>query len=266
MVGLGVAMPINKAIFATMLTLPMATDVGAQYVASILPYTPQSGWQTVYNGFQFQEGFEDTTLAPGLSLTLEGGAFSFPETHNSLPALFDPLAVAATPFAGPITNNTWDGQHVATNYGHQSANPINQRWLNDLAPALNEAADSFTFNFSTPVLEFGVGLSNFQSPGGPAAITDHELIINGQSQGTIESFGGGAWDPGIYLRNGYLTISATAPMSTIQIRNISTSFKDAMVFDAAGFTAVPEPNAFALLTLLLCGLQSFRRRQRNCGT
>src|SRR5207244_9794214 len=95
--------------------------------------------------------FETTTLLPGLSITLSGGVPS--TTWTSLPSLFDGS------FCGSVTlNQSWDGTDTA------SSSVTNQ--LASCATGPPEIlANLITFNYSPGTRSFGIGLSNFQSPG-----------------------------------------------------------------------------------------------------
>ena len=47
--------------------------VQAGVIVSVTPY--RSNWQSIYQGFAVQENFGSTTLATGLSITLQGAPF-----------------------------------------------------------------------------------------------------------------------------------------------------------------------------------------------
>src|SRR5215471_9114334 len=186
-----------------------APSLRASIFVSIIPYS--SNWQSTYNAFAAKESFEHLALAPGLSITLQGGAFPAPQTYSSLPQLYDPAQ--PSPVVGPQLNNTWDGTNMVTNFGYDPSLPAGANWLNAWVPNISSAAQRITFNFAAGVTELGIGLSNFQSTNPPSpgfSWTNHRLYVNGIPLAQdIETLGGANWTPGADVRNGYLVVTTT---------------------------------------------------------
>jgi hypothetical protein len=259
---------VSSAILAS-IGLFCTPSLRATVFVSVIPYS--SNWQNTYNAFGVQESFENLTLAPGLSITLDGNAFPAPQTYSSLPQLYDPAQ--PSPVDGPQLNNTWAGTRMVTNFGYDSARPSAANWLNAWAPAISSAAQRITFNFSGGVTQLGIGLSNFQSvnpPSPDASWTNHRLYINGipLSQ-DIETLAASDWTPGANVRNGYLVVSTTGGtvVNSIGFQNIDTpgGVSDGLNFDTLGFTPVPEPPTTSLLLsagglLALCARLRFLAR------
>jgi hypothetical protein len=233
---------------ADILVAGPARPVRAGMVVSVTPYS--SDWQSIYQGFAVQENFGSTTLAPGLSITLQGGAFPSAQTYTSLPQLFDPTQVAGGDFGGPFLHNTWDGTDMVTNLGYDASKPSGQNWINAWAPAVTDSSQQITFNFSQGVTSLGIGLSNFQSTNPPSPefpVTNHLLLINGVAlPQDLETLAGSNWSPGEDVRNGYLTVTATAGTVIQSIGfydiNAPEGVNDGLNFGALGFTpqSVPE--------------------------
>ena len=247
----------------------------ATIFVSVIPYA--SNWQTTYNAFAIQESFEQLTLAPGLSITLNGNAFTTSQTYGGLPQLYDPAQ--PSPFAGPQLNNPWDGTKMVTNYGYDASRPAGFNWNNAWAPTLSSAAQRITFNFAGGASQIGIGLSNFQSenPASPdTSWTNHRLYVNGipLSQ-DIEALAGASWTPGGDFRNGYLVITTTdaTVINSVGFQNLNMpgGVSEGLNFDALGFTPVPEPSIAGPLTvagsLLVMGARrpsSGCKRHGNC--
>jgi len=243
-------------------------SASASIVVSVIPYSPTSGWQTVYSAYSTQESFESLPLVSNLSITLSGNVFTTPETHSSLPALFNPAAAPGGAFGGPFNNNVWDGTNMATNWGYDGSQPIGNRWLNACSPTVNDQAMQMRFNIGgAGALAFGIGMSNFQSLTDPSfPVTNHDLIINGVSYGTIESLGGANFTTGYDTRNGYLSLVATPDTPITSVAFDSISLPDGLTFDALGFNAapVPEPTSMVLAGAAgLFGLVARRARAKR---
>jgi PEP-CTERM motif len=191
------------------------------------------------------EGFESTTLIPGLSIGLSGFNNGAPnETLTTLPQLYNPVNDG-------FLSNTWDGTYAVNNtpnngtVGSYGGNP--------------PVAMTTTFSFAGGASSVGIGLANFQSatpsPTNPFPVTDHTLYINGVAQpGTLESIVGSDWTAGIDFRNAYIRIDA-GPGETIDsigFGNITTiengAVGDFLVFDHLSvLSSVPEPGSLAIL-------------------
>jgi hypothetical protein len=173
------------------------------------------------------EDFEDTTLLPNLSYSLTnppGGTFT------ALPA-------TAT-FAG----NEWDGTNVLFNTSNNTFG--------------GPTSNTITFTIAGGATSIGFGLSNFQSLSLPSQngfpITDHELFVNGVSQGTIETIAAATMAPGQNIRNLYLKIDADSngtvnSINTVAFTNLVTNPSDILAFDHIAI--VPEVNSFVMLTV-----------------
>jgi len=200
------------------------------------------------------ENFEDVTLIPGLTIRM--GGVPSPGVNRmwtTLPRVFNPsLASSCCTLGGPFVNNAWDGVGALTNGG------LGGTGLSGLSPGDGQFwdfvfADTVAFIMSPPKALFGIGLSNFQSAAsGDPPRTDHELIVNGVSKGTLESLLPG-WQSGQYIKNRYLLITATAPdaITTVAIQNVTLA--DGLVFDklALGdFTSPAMPGTWGRLKTL----------------
>ena len=197
------------------------------------------------------EDFEDTQLIECLSIHFSGNIQTPVTYQGQLPHVYDPATASnAGGLGGPFFNNTWDGQFALTNGGHGSGMPGND-WDFDFA-------DMVEFEFSSPLRGFGIGLSNFQSLGGPSPLTDHELIINGNSWGLLESLTD--WQPGVDVRNLYVSITATDDdnLNSIAFRNING--EDGLAFDKLAVSKIPEPSTIGCLFWSAVCILGQRRR------
>ena len=72
--------------------------------------------------------------------------------------------------------------------------------------------------YSPHATSLGIGLANFQS----LDITKHELFVNGEDLGVLETLAGANWSPGTVL-NAYLRIDATngAQINSVTFENLT---------------------------------------------
>jgi hypothetical protein len=204
------------------------------------------------------EGFESKTLTSGLSITFSGNIPTV--TLTSLPNLFDPTSFPPADGVSGFGFNTWDGRYALTNGGNGN----------------NTFGDTFasltTFSFAAGTSSMGVGLANFQSLASsstnPYPQTDHELFVNGQALGTIESLAGANWTAGINVRNAYVRVDATGgdKITSIGFENLTAT--DGLVFDHLAIqekpSVVPEPAGLTLAglgALVSLGCHYWRRRR-----
>jgi len=204
-------------------------------------------------GYQI-DGFESTTLLPGLTISLSGGVPS--TTWTSLPALFD-----GDTFSSFTQNQSWDGTHEVGNATGNLPNSITTP---------SNIANLITFNYAAGALSFGIGLSNFQSlnTGGGFAVTNHDLVVNGVNLGVLETLAAGAWSPGL-TRNAYLRIDATggSTITSVGFESINQppSEQDFLMFDHLAInatSAVPEPSLQWALVPACVILMVWRRYRR----
>lgn len=149
--------------------------------------------------------FSSLTFPTGLSMVLSGGGEPT-TTWNALPALYDQNTLPSNCYNfGDIANlgiASWWGPYAATNI-------VTNQVTSCESPA--DLAQTTTFNITPGASSFGIGLANFQSTSPPSPqypITQHELFINGNDMGVLETLAGANWAPGITL-NAYLRITAT---------------------------------------------------------
>lgn len=188
------------------------------------------------------EDFEDTILVPNLTIRMGGVPFpGLPRMWGPLPRVFNPSLVGnCCGIVGPFPLNAWDGVGALTNgglggAGNTGVSPGDGQFFDFVF------ADSVVFVMSPTKQLFGVGLSNFQSlASGDPPRTDHELIVNGVSRGSLESLLPG-WVSGQYVKNRYLVITATFPdaIATVSIQNMT--LVDGMVFDKLALRDFPSP-------------------------
>lgn len=183
------------------------------------------------------EDFEDVNLIPGLTVHF-GGGITTPRTYTgTLNRVFTPATAAAGTLGGPFPANTWDGVGALTNGGHGPG-------ITGLSPGTGNYwdfsfAETTVFLFDKPQASVGIGLSNFQSLGGPSAITNHQLIVNGVLWGLVESLAG--WVGGVNVRNRYVVITGTGTdkISSIAFRNVTQP--DGLVFDKLSVPSASTP-------------------------
>ena len=188
------------------------------------------------------ENFEDVNLVPGLRIRMGGVPGGHPNRNweGTIPRTWNPATVTSCcAIGGPFPANTWDGTLALCNgglggVGNTGVSPGTGNYFDFVF------ADTVYFVFSTPMSKVGVGLSNFQSLGGPIPVTQHELIVNGVSKGLVESLLPG-WAPGPNFRNRYLVIEATAPDAITSIAFQNVSNPDGLVFDKLAFQDFASP-------------------------
>ena len=189
------------------------------------------------------ENFEDVNLIPGLTIRIGGGITTPAMWTGTMPRVWNPAtATSCCTLGGPFPANTWDGSYALCNGGFGTGSTglsphDGNYWDFSFADSV-----CFLLGGSVPVTEFGVGLSNFQSLGGPTPITNHELIVNGVSRGVLETLLPG-YAPGVNVRFRYLKITATAGdvIRSVCIQNVTNL--DGLVFDKL---AVTDPTTPAL--------------------
>ena len=185
------------------------------------------------------ENFEDVNLIPGLTIRMGGGITTPAMWTGTIPHTWNPAtATSCCTLGGPFPANAWDGSNAICNGGFGTGStglsPHNGNYWDF------SFADSVYFLMSPPVTQFGVGLSNFQSLGGPTPITNHELIVNGVSKGNLETLLPG-YAPGVNVRFRYLVVTATAPdnIQSVSIQNVSAL--DGLVFDEVALGGATTP-------------------------
>jgi hypothetical protein len=175
------------------------------------------------------EDFEDVNLLPGLTIRM-GGSITTPRMWTgTLPRVWNPAtATNCCTLGGPFPANTWDGTFALCNGGHGTGSTGLSGGLGNYWDF--SFADSVYFIFNAPQQMVGLGLSNFQSLGGPTPVTNHELIVNGVSRGVLETLLPG-YAPGVNVRFRYMVVTATAPdqINSICIQCITNL--DGLVFD-----------------------------------
>lgn len=248
--------PLRKFVsvfqLVAILIATFAPQARAAVVVQVVPYS--SNWQTTYNAFATRLSFESLPLTPGLTITLQGGAFPASQTYASLPSLYDPTA--ANPIPGATFNaNTWDGTKMVTNFGYDPTKPAGTNWINFWGPTSPSSATRITFNFGNVAGKVGIGCSNFQSVSPPSSdsypsVTNHRLYVNGVAMPQdIETLAGvGNWISGGNVRNGYVVITATGGtvINSVGFETITPIFgniNDGMNFDALGFDGLTVPAA-----------------------
>lgn len=245
--------------FGTALILALSTAAPARAASISLTFFPSSMYNAntaVMDGALGITGytidtFEQTSLLPGLTVTLSGGVPV--TTWSALPNLLDESS------CGGLSAAAWDGTHYASNLTTNQLSNCN-------SPA--NIASSITFDYAPGTTSFAVGLSNFQSPNSPQfPITNHELFVNGVDMGVLETLAGANWSPGI-MRNAFLRIDITGgSINSVGFSNLTSS--DFLVFDHLAVApasttppVVPEPASLVLMgTGLALASKRFGRRR-----
>jgi hypothetical protein len=236
------------AVFGLMLfcLAAMQTDAQANIVLTFFPASDFNSNTTLMDttlgltGYTI-DGFESTTLIPGLTISLSGGVPS--TTWASLPNLFNENT------CGNLTQNAaWDGTDTVINIPTNSMS-------NCSSPA--NIANVITFNYAPGTTSFGLGMGNFQSldtPPNQFPITNHELFVNGVEEGVLETLAGANWTPGLQ-RNAYLRIDATGGTTITSVGFENISAPDVLMLDHLAVlpaaAEVPEPR---MLWFVLGGL------------
>ena len=165
--------------------------------------------------------FSSVTFPAGLSMVLSGGGEPT-TTWNALPALYDQNTLPSECYNfGDIAN-----LGIASWWGPYAATDIVTNQIVTSCESANGVAQTTTFNITPGASSFGIGLANFQStsPASPEyPITQHELFINGNDMGVLETLAGANWTPGITL-NAYLRITATGKdlITSVAFENLTS--------------------------------------------
>ncbi len=234
--------------------------VGATQAAGTIALTPASSWGASdgvlgLNAASVIEDFEDTTLAPGLSVTVSNGAGGYGPTAT-LPRTFDPRPTslggddafgnAFYNFCGSTAcSSIWDGGHVLLNTNNN----------NSMNYGTAVPWSDVTFNFAGGTKQVGFSLQQNENP--------INVYVNGAFFGTLPGASGGG-------RNGYYRFDITpstgpgdiwtAPITTMTLDGTTG---DAWTIDHLAFTAaVPEPGSWALWAVGLVGISGSLLRRR----
>lgn len=186
------------------------------------------------------EDFEDVNLIPGLRIRTGGTPSPTPkEWVGTLPRTWNPsTATSQFTLGGPFPANTWDGTFALCNGGTGTGSTGLSGGLGNYWDF--QFADSVYFVFTPAVQAMGVGLSNFQSLGGPSPITNHDVIVNGVSLGNVETLLPG-WVGGVNVRNRYVVITATGADVIQSVAFQCVTNIDGLVFDKLAIQGVPVP-------------------------
>jgi hypothetical protein len=190
--------------------------------------------------------FSSLTFPTGVSMVLSGGGEPT-TTWNALPALYDQNALPSGCYNFDGIANlgiaSWWGPYAGTDF-------VTNQMTSCQSPI--GVAQLTTFNITPGASSFGIGLANFQStsPASPDfPITQHELFINGNDMGVLETLAGANWSPGITL-NAYLRITATGKdlITSVGFENITSP-------DFLGFShlALQYPSAAPTVTPVIAG-------------
>lgn len=221
---------------------------GVLLLALIVPASAQAG--LTITGYAFgseglaisgvgpedHEDFEDVNLIPRLTIKMSGRIATTTVWTGTMPRTWLPSSASSVgSLGGPFNFETWDGTRALCNGGFGTGvtgfSPHNGNyWDHTFADSvffLIAAAPDDDSNKGCAM--FGVGLSNFQSIGGIAQVTNHELIVNGVSQGNLETLLPG-YVAGPQSRFRYLLIQSTDnDITSVCIRN--NTAEDGLVFD-----------------------------------
>lgn len=201
------------------------------------------------------EDFEDTTLAPGLTVTSVNGLGGGYGPTTTLPRTFDPRptslggddafgsAFYSYPCGSGACSSVWDGSRVLLNTSDNNSMNYGSSPWSDIA-----------FGFAGGAMQVGFSLQQNDSP--------INVYVNGTYFGTLPAASGGG-------RNGFYRFDITpstgpgdawtVPITTLVLDGAAG---DAWTVDHLAFTsAVPEASSAALLALGLGGLAAARRRR-----
>jgi hypothetical protein len=243
---------MHAAKIASILLLP-AFPASAAVVATLFPVTAYNANTATMNatlGISAYsiETFESTSLLPGLSITVSGGVLAT-TFSGTLPNLFDQS------FCGSLSaNSVWDGTHGLVNTPTNTLSNCN-------SPA--SVSSLVTVSYVSGAGSIGIGLGNFQSLNSPEfPVTNHELLVNGQDLGTIETLAGLNWTAGL-SRNAYLRIDGTAGtvISSVAIQNLTGT--DVLILDHIAVSPVPELPSVLSFTVGMAILFGLGRSVRN---
>jgi len=164
------------------------------------------------------EDFEDVQLVSGLTIVLSVWRNSANVVTSAGPVTFaGTLPHTWTASVSGFPANPWDGTRALVNgWAHAWAYPF---------------ASSVEFQFSPPRSAVGFGLSNFQSD-----VTQHTLLVNGVSQGVVESLPG--WVSTAADKNRYVLVSGD-PISSVTF--LADTHFDGLVFDKVAVGQAPTP-------------------------
>ena len=174
------------------------------------------------------DDFSSIALISGLTITLSGVVPT--TTLTALPALFNQNSSGCGTLNGQ--SFSWTNAYAITN---TTTNSIQN------CGVAQGFAQFTTFNYSPGATSLGIGLANFQS----LDITKHELFVNGEDLGVLETLAGANWSPGTVL-NAYLRIDATngAQINSVTFENLTgqdfVGFSDFAVQPLAPPTVTPS--------------------------
>ncbi|MFT3683520.1 MAG: GC-type dockerin domain-anchored protein [Phycisphaerales bacterium] len=181
---------------------------------------PTLRWATSDGSIGFQnatvEDFEDTTLAPGLSIfwSASGGTVG-PVT--TLPRVFNPNT--DDPFGTAFNNGQWDGTHALISA------PGNQSYSYSAAQNWGDVE----LRFDPPVTAVGFSMQQ--------ADAEVTLVVNGTPAGGLSALSGLSFNGG---RTGYIVVTASGG-GTISTLKLDNSGGDGFVIDHLLYTTQTAP-------------------------
>lgn len=180
---------------------------------------PPSRWAATDAALGFTggtlENFEDTTLAPGLSILWVAPAGNIGPV-TALPAIFN--TSTGDPFGTAFNNGAWDGSNACVSArGNQTYNyTASDNW------------GDIEFQFATPVRTVGFSLQQ--------ADAEISIVINGTSIGNLGTLTGTSFSGG---RAGYFILSSSS--SSIATLRFDNAGGDGFVIDHLLFSPEPSP-------------------------